>query len=141
MVCALLSGFHGPAVESSFNVMGDIIDVEFANTTVQTYASYQAVKYHLKSANKNAVSYFQKEDFEKDSIDKKLLNSMTNSKQVYLADKEKSQKDMDERRKHWEAQKHNAACKHKVKEMATKLVKKACLGHNKKMMKVALVKK
>ena len=84
MVCALLSCFHSPAVESSFNVMGDIIDVKSANTTVQTYASYQAVKYHLKSANKNAVSYFPKEDFKKVSIDKKLLNSMTNSKQVYL---------------------------------------------------------
>ena len=52
---------------------------------------------------------------------------MTNSKQVYLADKEKSQKEMDERRKRWDAQKHNAACKCKVKEMATKLAKKSTL--------------
>ena len=38
MVCALLSRFHGPVLKSSFNVMGDIIDVKSANTTVQTYA-------------------------------------------------------------------------------------------------------
>ena len=70
---------------------------------------------------------FGKKDFKKNSIFKKLLNSMTNSKQVYLADKEKSQKEMDERRKRWDAQKHNAACKCKVKEMATKLAKKSTL--------------
>ena len=52
MVCALLSCFLGTAVEILFNVMGDIIGVKSANTTVQTYASYQAVKYHLKSAKK-----------------------------------------------------------------------------------------
>ena len=44
MVYALLSCFHGPAVEDSFNVMGDI-DFKSANTILQTYASYQAVKY------------------------------------------------------------------------------------------------
>ena len=33
-----LSCFYGAAVESSFNVIGDI-DVKSANTTVQTYAS------------------------------------------------------------------------------------------------------
>ena len=38
MICALLSCFYGPAVESSFNVIGDI-DVKSASTTVQTYAS------------------------------------------------------------------------------------------------------
>ena len=110
--------------------MGDVIDVKSSNTTVQTYASYQAVKYNLKSANKNAVSYSWKEDFKKDSIDKKLLNSMTNSKQVYLAGKEKSQKEMDDRRKRLDAQKRNATCKRRAKEMATKLAKTARLEHN-----------
>ena len=66
---------------------------------------------------------------------------MTNSEQFYVADKEKSQKEMDERRKRLGAQKHDAACKRKVKKIATKLAKKACLEHNKKMMKVALAKK
>ena len=66
---------------------------------------------------------------------------MTNSKQFYVADKEKSQKEMDERRKRLGAQKHDAACKRKVKKIATKLAEKACLEHNKKMMKVALAKK
>ena len=135
MVCALLSCFHGPAVESSFNVMEDIIDVKSAKTIVQTYVSYQVVKYHLKSASKNVVSYFQKESFKKDSIDKKLLNSMTNSKQVYLAEKEKSHKEMNKRRKRLDAQKRNAVCKCKAKKMTTKLAKKARLEHNKKMMK------
>ena len=74
----------------------------------------------------------RKEDFKKDSIDKKLLNNMTNSKQVYLADKEKLRKEMDERRKRLDAQKRNAKCKRKAKEMATKLAIKARLEHNKK---------
>ena len=83
------------------------------------------------SANKNAV-YLWKDDCKKDSIDKKLLHSMTNSKQVYVADKEKSEKEMDKRRKRLGAQKHDAACKRKVKKIATKLGKKACLEHNKR---------
>ena len=40
---------------------------------------------------------------------------MSNSKQVYLADKEKSQKEMDERRKRLDAQKRNAEWKRKAK--------------------------
>ena len=40
MVCALLSCFHDHAIESSFSVMGDIMDVKSAIITVQTYASY-----------------------------------------------------------------------------------------------------
>ena len=47
--------------------------------------------------------------------------------QFLIFGKEKSQKEMDERRKRWDAQKHNAACKCKVKEMATKLAKKSTL--------------
>ena len=66
---------------------------------------------------------------------------MTNSKQVYLADKEKSQNEIDERRKSLDAQKRNAACRLKAKEMAAKLAKKALLEHEKKkMMKVAIAK-
>ena len=36
MVSTLWSCFHGLVVESSFNVMGDIIDVESTNTSVLT---------------------------------------------------------------------------------------------------------
>ena len=61
LALALLSPFHGPQVESSFNVMGDILHSKSANTSVETYSSYQVVKYHLRTAQKSAVQYFTRE--------------------------------------------------------------------------------
>ena len=65
---------HDPAIESSFNVMGDIFDVKSPNSSIETYSSYQTVKYKLKGVRKNAARYFRKDDFKKDGIVSKLLN-------------------------------------------------------------------
>ena len=36
-----LSVFHGPAVESSFNVMDDVVSIKCSQTSVSMYALYQ----------------------------------------------------------------------------------------------------
>ena len=58
IVQALLSCFHGPQVESSFSMMGDIMDKESSNMNVETFSAIQMVKYNLISENKSAVDFF-----------------------------------------------------------------------------------
>ena len=45
VVTAALSVFHGPCVESSFNVMGDAMDKKSSQMNMETYSSLQDVKY------------------------------------------------------------------------------------------------
>ena len=49
VVTAALSVFHGPRVESSFNVMGDVMDKKSSQMNMETYSSFQDVKYGLKA--------------------------------------------------------------------------------------------
>lgn len=51
VVKAALSIFHGPLVEASFNLMGDIIDPKSSNMAIPTFNAFQTVKYTLKSGN------------------------------------------------------------------------------------------
>ncbi|GAA6081357.1 uncharacterized protein LOC116222886 [Tachysurus ichikawai] len=54
-VKAALSIFHGPLVESSFNLMGDIIDPRRTSMSITTFSSIQTVKYSLMSRNQRDV--------------------------------------------------------------------------------------
>ena len=49
MSLALLTIFLGPRVESSFSVMGDVMDKKFGRMNVSTYSAIQTVKYSLKA--------------------------------------------------------------------------------------------
>jgi hypothetical protein len=62
LALAMCSIFHGPMVESSFNTMGDIINVKSANMNIDTYSCIQTVKYFLKARNLSAVQCFSKQD-------------------------------------------------------------------------------
>ena len=57
---ATLSIFHGPVVESSFNVMGVIMDTKSASIQVDTYSAYQTVKHALKACKTAALKLFEK---------------------------------------------------------------------------------
>ena len=65
---AALSVFHGARVESSFNVMGDVMDKKSSQMNMETYSSFQDVKYGLKarkpksSTSSQRVEYFSRED-------------------------------------------------------------------------------
>ncbi|GBM80335.1 hypothetical protein AVEN_132898-1 [Araneus ventricosus] len=58
MVQAILSCFHGPQVESSFSMMGDVLDKESGNLKIETFSAIQTVKYRLSSQNKSAIDFF-----------------------------------------------------------------------------------
>lgn len=59
MVKALLSCFHGPQVESAFNLMGDVLDSRSHRLRMETYSSVMSVKYNLRSSRKTAVQYYR----------------------------------------------------------------------------------
>ena len=42
---ATLTDFHGPRVESSFSVMGDVMDKKSGRMNVSAYSAIQTVKY------------------------------------------------------------------------------------------------
>ena len=50
VVEGVLSIFHGPQVESSFSVMGDVIDPKSSRMDIKTYDAIQSVKYTLRGS-------------------------------------------------------------------------------------------
>jgi len=58
IVRAALSILHGPHVESSFNLMGDILDCKSSQMSADTLDTIQTGKYHLKGKECSAVKYF-----------------------------------------------------------------------------------
>ena len=45
MSSALLTIFHGPRVESSFSVIGEVMDKKSGRMNMSTYTAIQTVKY------------------------------------------------------------------------------------------------
>ena len=64
VACAAFSIFHGPKIEGTFSVMGNIITKGRSRTSIETYAAYQSVKMFLKSKKKTAPQYFQTVDMD-----------------------------------------------------------------------------
>ena len=55
VVLALCTIFHGPTVESCFNIMGDIINPRTSRMGIDLY---NAVKFHVWAHGNTAVQYF-----------------------------------------------------------------------------------
>ena len=49
MSSVLLTIFHGPRVESSFSVMGEVMDKKSGRMNMSTYTAIQTVKYSLNA--------------------------------------------------------------------------------------------
>ena len=88
MSLALLTIFHGPRVESSFSVMGDIMDKKSGRMNVPTYSSIQTVKYSLNAKISHAfrpksAQVFQRSDRLKNPVMSEAVVGIRNSKKVY----------------------------------------------------------
>ena len=55
---AALSSFHGPQVESAFNLMKDTLGSKAGSLDVSVLSSYQTVKYFIKAKESSAVKLF-----------------------------------------------------------------------------------
>lgn len=61
-VNAAMSIFHGLLVESSFNIMANIIDKKSTTFNITTFSAIQSVKYTLQSRKLSAVDLFSRDD-------------------------------------------------------------------------------
>ena len=71
-----MSCFHGPQVESSFNIMSDVIDIKSGNMSMKTFDAYQTIRYGLSAVSKTATEFFKKEDFLRDSVKSDLTTNV-----------------------------------------------------------------
>ena len=85
---AALTVFHGPRVESSFSVMGDVMDKESGRMNVSTYSAIQTVKYSLAakaskiSKKQKSVQIFHRKDKLKSPVLKNVVTKILNSKKT-----------------------------------------------------------
>ena len=98
MVKALMSRFHGPQVEGSFNTMEDIIDKKSCRMDIGTYNAIQTVKYALRTKEKGSVKPFSRKDFIMDPMDSKLYINMRTSNKRYREDLSKAEAMREENR-------------------------------------------
>lgn len=96
IVFTLLSCFHGPQVESSFNIMGDILNARTGRMKVATYSAIQCTKYGLANQDVDAVKLFSRYDPVKDPVDSVMCKNLRSSASRYNKEKEDSRKALKE---------------------------------------------
>ena len=98
MARKLLSAFHGPAVESSFSTMGEILNSGCSRMDISTYAAIQTIRYSLAAHNTSAVAFFSKRDPVLEAVPKQLTNRIQKSWKTNEDRKEENrQADIDHR--------------------------------------------
>ena len=70
MVFVLLSCFSCPVVESSFSIMGNVMDETMNRLNIK---SLSTIKYWLSAKNQSAIKTFEKEDYMHEAVDSKLV--------------------------------------------------------------------
>ena len=88
MSLALLTIFHGPRVESSFSVTGDVMDKKSGRMNVSSCSAIQRVKYSLNAKTSptfrpNTVQVFSRSDQLKSQVMSEVVEGLRNSKIVY----------------------------------------------------------
>ena len=126
MVAALLSCVHGPQVEGSFSVMGNVITTKPACLGIKTFDAIQSVKYSLKASETSTVQFFKKSDHLHNSVDSRLVCDMTC---VYKRYHEDAKKKCKAKRAKLELAKEKAQPKKDCKELNVKAAQKARKAH------------
>lgn len=91
-----LSVYSGPKVESTFSEAANIMDKRRSQLNVETYSSYQDVRYYLRSTGKSAVELFKLNDIVFGQPDFAVCAAMRQAASVYKAKiaKAKHEKDI-----------------------------------------------
>ena len=83
VVCAILSIFHGPRMESTFNVMKNVIDQNSGRMNIEMDGAIQDIKYALKTQKpceeNRSVKVFSRSDTLYSPVDPKISNGMRHS--------------------------------------------------------------
>ena len=135
MVSAVLSIFHGPRVESSFNVMGDILDKNSGRTNMTTYSAIQSIKYSLQArqplAKNRSVSMFSRKDRLYSPVDSKLTRNMRNAYELNNIEQEKKRDELQKRKELFEIDTNERITRDKLKENNSANAEAAKLEHAK----------
>lgn len=130
MVRALLPCFHGTQVESSFNIMNDIIDDKSGRIKVETYNAILNIKYGLKASRNSAIQYFGKKDYLHEGINTNLIRNMRTSCKSYKEELEQKRATKEENKNKLNIRpKQKLVTKRKAKKIAAKAAKKARVTH------------
>ncbi|XP_064653112.1 uncharacterized protein LOC135503467 [Lineus longissimus] len=138
---AVLSIFHGPAVESAFNVMGDIIDERKCRTNIATYESIQTVKYKLRSSGKSAIQYFHRPDKLHSPVNGRICKGVRHAYGRYKAELDGQAKMRKAMQKKLDVQKKKVLSKTKAKILMTTAEKECFRGHEAKLKRLERLQK
>ena len=83
-------------VESSFNLMGDIIDIRSTRTNIATFSAMQTVKHCLNSRKMTALEYFRKGHVKHDKVNGHLCRNFKTAAAAAYAEEKKQQKQQKE---------------------------------------------
>ena len=132
VVKAVLCIFHGPVVESSFNIMGDVIDSRSGRMSMATFNAYHTARFALAATGKSATAHFRRNNVMRDPVNKSLINNIANSCDAY----HKVLKDQKDEKKRklviFNKQQAKVATKRKAVEALKNDAKRACLQHFKR---------
>ena len=83
MLIAILSIFHGPCVESTVNFMRDVVDKHSGCMSIETYSSFQDIKFAMKawkySVENRSVKEFRRDNRLFTSKNPTLVSNMSNA--------------------------------------------------------------
>ena len=129
MVTGILSIFHGPGVESSFNVMGDIIDKKLGRINLETYSAIQDIKYGLKARHPLEQNRCVKEFHRKSRLytptNPALTRNMRNSFSLYNAKQKTGEEKLVKRQQEFNLGNPDCAINKKLGLDTTKQAEKA----------------
>ena len=95
MVYSVLSCFHGPAVESNFSLMQQVMNTNTPSLQVESLSAVQTVKYELKSSGKSALEYFDRDIH--DPINPRLCRNMRTAYKQYQEHKDSKKEEQEEK--------------------------------------------
>lgn len=75
-VKAAFSIFHGPLVESSFSVMGNVIDERSTSMNISTFSAIQTIKYTLQCRKQCGVEMFRRDDVKFAAVNRWLCGNI-----------------------------------------------------------------
>ena len=133
---ALLSCFHGPQVESTFSIMGQVLDPQSSRLNVTSLSAIQTIKYSLKASGESATKYFSRDRVALDPVDGRLSANMRSSYAEYKKEQEASLWEK-EKKQQLAAKSEEAASKQAVKLAAILASKKARQHHKRKVKRLA----
>ena len=133
MAKALMSCFHGPSVESSFNVMGDIIDPKSAAMHVPTFSAIQTVKYGLRARNLTSLDMFDMNP-DKKNADRSFAKNIMSARTRLERERDERKKIANENKAKLELSNVNLQSAAKAKKLLAKAAKDAFGKHKTKQL-------